>query len=128
MAILARTFRGEVVKGKGEGRSLGYPTANIDYELGDRGIETGVFWCTVRGNGFLEPGIAIVGAREDEAGQPLLEVYLLYYHEELYGQFVEVEMLEKHREIETFPDDAVLSAKIEEDVAAAKEFFSTLSS
>ncbi|MDO8435732.1 MAG: riboflavin kinase [bacterium] len=123
MAILARTFRGEVVKGKGKGATLGYPTANIDYELGDNGIETGVFWCTVRGNGFLEPGIAIVGAREDAAGQPLLEVYFLYYHEELYGKFVEVDMLERHRGIETFSDDAALTAKIEQDVAAAKEFF-----
>lgn len=123
MAILGRSFRGEVVKGKGEGRILGYPTANIDYELGDRGIETGVFWCTVRGNGFLEPGIAIVGARKDPAGQPLLEVYLLYYHEELYGQFVEVDMLERHRDIETFASDEEMVKKIEKDVMAAKDFF-----
>lgn len=116
------SFSGEVVHGKEVGRSTGYPTANIDYDLNNK-PESGVFYCYLRGNGFLEPGLAVIGAREDGYGNPLFEVYLLYYHEDLYGQFVEIELIEKLRGVKKFDSQEKLIRQIEKDIIEAKEFF-----
>ncbi len=106
---------GKVIKGKG----LGYKTANLKIEsrnlLND--LADGVYLAKVFYKDIKYPAIAIKGVRQD------LEVRLLDFEGDLYSQFLEVEILEKMRNLAEFNDKEKLFKKIDEDIKRAKELF-----
>lgn len=111
-------LRGCVVHGLGLGRTLGYPTANLDCGPGAR-PESGVYAARTVCEGVAHDSVVIVGARE-EAGQALVEVLLLDVPGDLYGKELAVEILEKVSGIEKFHNDDDLIKKIRADIIQAK--------
>lgn len=59
-----------------------------------------------------------------EHAQPLLEVHLFDFDEQIYGQHLRVDFLQKLRDEEKFPDMETLVKQIEQDVDRAKAYFS----
>ena len=120
----AYSISGKVVHGAQLGRQLGYPTANIHMRH-ERPALTGVY--TVKLDGL--PSVANLGVRptikSGIAGVPklLLEVHVLDYAGDLYGQHVHVEFLQKIREEMKFDGLDALKAQIAKDVAFAKDYF-----
>lgn len=106
---------GIVVKGEG----LGFKTANLkadnQAELDD--LADGVYLAKVRYQNQDYQALAIKGIRPD------IEVYLLDFEGDLYNQVLEVEILEKMREIVKFDEKEDLLKQIEEDVEEAREYF-----
>lgn len=126
-ALLGRPFRisGKVAHGDKLGRTLSFPTINIPlWEPPPlRGIfAVRVYGVDVAGGGPLL-GAASVGTRPTvkEAGRALLEVFLLDFKGELYGQRVVVEFVERIRDELKFESLDALVLQMSKDVAAIRE-------
>jgi riboflavin kinase/FMN adenylyltransferase len=125
-ALLGRPFTitGRVAHGAKLGRNLGFPTANL--ELQRVPAVSGVFAVHVHGlGGTPRDGVASVGVRPtvEDAGAPLLEVFIFDFDAAIYGRRVAVEFLHKLRDEARYPDLATLARQIHADVAAAREWF-----
>lgn len=126
--LLGRPYAmcGRVVPGDQRGRQLGFPTANIAVARRNAPLQ-GVFAVTMRGFGEQPlPGVANIGFRPTVQGnrQLLLEVHLLDFEHDLYGQRLEVCFHRKLRNERRFSDLRALRAQIERDVQAARRYFS----
>ena len=121
--LLGRRFSlsGVVVRGDGRGRELGFPTANVAVRpqmlLPGDGIYAS--WAII--NGVRRPSATSVGVRPTFGlSERLVEVYIMDYQADLYGQRIEVEFVGKLRDQETFPSIAALTQQIDRDVANAR--------
>jgi riboflavin kinase/FMN adenylyltransferase len=115
---------GVVVPGDKRGRELGFPTANLDSESechpGD-----GVYVVLVIHGDKRIGGVCNIGRRPTfhQGGNALVEVHLLDWSGDLYGERLEVVFLKRLREERKFASAAELVRQIEVDRAAAEEFF-----
>ena len=86
-----RSFSGRVVRGKQLGRTLGFPTANLDAQSTD--LARGVYAVRVRlENGEEKMGMMNVGRHPTlPEGPATVEINLLDFEGDLYGQTLYVE-------------------------------------
>jgi riboflavin kinase/FMN adenylyltransferase len=143
--LLGRRFSllGRVVPGDGRGRTIGFPTANLDV-LGAATPPGGVYFAEVSrlGASFdknLEspsppPRAARLGAlvnigrrptfSQAHPGEPqeTVEAHCLDFKGDLYGEYLEVHFLARHRDERKFPAAAALVEQIERDVEAFRRF------
>lgn len=120
----AYSISGNVVHGAKRGRQLGFPTANIHMKH-ERPALTGVYAVKLDGlNAVANLGVRPT-IKNGIAGVPKLslEVHVLDFNGDLYGQHVHVQFLHKLRDEQKFDGLAALTAQITKDVAAAKAFF-----
>ncbi|MCX5885501.1 MAG: bifunctional riboflavin kinase/FAD synthetase [Proteobacteria bacterium] len=115
------TLEGEVIRGKGRGKQLGIPTANLkpNKELFPA---SGIFavWMFLQGKRF--PGVLNIGTNPTFRDQELsLEVYIMDFHDEIYGENLRIEFVEKLRDEKTFPDAGALVEQIQRDIGKARE-------
>jgi riboflavin kinase / FMN adenylyltransferase len=127
--LLGRPYSicGRVQSGQELGRELGYPTANL--ALHRQVVPMGgIFAVRVRGvaSGSMG-GVASLGTRPTVAqdGQPLLEVHLFDFDQDLYGRQLEVEFVARIRDEERFADLAALRTQMDEDAAAARRLLAS---
>lgn len=123
-AILGRPFAiaGEVIHGEKRGRTIGVPTANV--ALGDYMRPAyGVYATRTRlPDGRVIDGVANLGVRPMfEIEQPLLEVWLLDFVGDLYGQTVETELVAFLRGEMKFDGLEALKVQIDRDADAARD-------
>ncbi|MEO5707349.1 MAG: bifunctional riboflavin kinase/FAD synthetase [Alteraurantiacibacter sp.] len=95
-ALLTRPFaiRGEVIHGDKRGRTIGYPTANMDMGAYLR-PRFGIYAVTARvlASGAMLHGAANLGVRPTfDPPKELLEPYFFDFAGDLYGQEIEVEL------------------------------------
>jgi riboflavin kinase / FMN adenylyltransferase len=113
---------GEVIYGHGRGaRLLGFPTANIkaDNELLP---PAGIYAVQVELQGQIFPAVANIGTCPTFGNEESsLEVYLLDFDQDIYGQRLAVEFVQRLRDERRFPDLPALVAQIKADVAAARQ-------
>lgn len=121
-ALLGHPYRmsGKIVKGDRVGRTLGYPTANVDLRRRQSAV-MGIFAVRVRGLGD-EPrdAVASVGSRPTFNGtKPILEVHLFDFDEDIYGKYIHVDFIGWLREQQKFEavDDLVAQMHIDADNA-----------
>ncbi|WP_373259002.1 bifunctional riboflavin kinase/FAD synthetase [Brevundimonas sp.] len=125
--ILGRPFaiQGEVVHGEKRGRTIGVPTANV--RLGEYMRPAyGVYATRTRmADGRIVGGVANLGIRPMfEIEEPLLEVWLLDFSGDLYGQIIETELVALLRGEMNFDSLHALKAQIDADAAAARAVLS----
>lgn len=106
-------FRSEVVGGKRLGRTIDFPTANllVDAEAMPR---VGVYAARAWFAGREYMAMAYVGARPTvvENGKLSLEVNIIDFDQALYGQVLEVELVEFIRGEQRFDSLALLREQI----------------
>lgn len=114
---------GVVVEGDRMGRRLGFPTANLAvHPL--KVLPPGVYAVEAEGAFGRYKGVANVGTRPTLGGEERrLEVHLLGFAGELYGEEVRVRFLKRLREERRFPSLEALKAQIAQDVEAARAYF-----
>lgn len=112
-------YIGRVRRGRGLGRKIGYPTANIAVQRDH--LPNGVFLCTLDVAGKKHNGLAVIGIIPSGVDHSTVEVHLLDFEGDLYGQEVAVEVGEKIRGVRPFHSSADLVRQIEQDVAKARE-------
>ncbi|MFW5816074.1 MAG: bifunctional riboflavin kinase/FAD synthetase [Wenzhouxiangella sp.] len=121
-ALLGRPYSlsGRVLHGQQLGRRLGFPTVNLRPPTPP--ALQGVFAVRVSGPGLdAHPGVANLGRRPTVNGSNwLLEVHLFDYDDNLYGQRLEVEFLQRLRGEEKFPDLAAMTRQMQTDALQAR--------
>ncbi|NOR68290.1 MAG: bifunctional riboflavin kinase/FAD synthetase [Methylomarinum sp.] len=116
---------GRVAHGHKRGRTIGFPTANIQMFRKNTPI-AGVFAVTMTGIDNKEiQGIANVGTRPTVGGgeKVILETHLFDFDKEIYGHYVEVHFKQKIRNEIRFQSFDELKQQIEKDITTAKQFF-----
>jgi riboflavin kinase/FMN adenylyltransferase len=122
-ALLTRPFtiRGEVEHGAKLGRTLGYPTANMslaNYQRPAYGIYA------VRGrlpDGRILDGVANLGIRPSfDPPQELLESFFFDFDGDLYGQTLDIELIDYLRPEARFADLESLKTQMDADAAQAR--------
>lgn len=119
------SISGRVMHGDKIGRSIGFPTANIQIKH-NRPPVAGIFAVKLRVDGDEAlKGVASLGTRPTIApnGGLRLEVHVLDFFGDLYGKHVRVEFLMKIRDEAQYPDLPTLTAQIARDVQDAKAYF-----
>lgn len=113
---------GRVVTGKGRGaKLLGIPTANIR-PANELLPATGIYAVRVHRGQEILPGAANIGTCPTfENEEYSLEVHLLDFNGELYGETLGVEFVARLREERRFPSIGDLAAQIRADIAAARK-------
>ena len=118
---------GEVVRGDGRGRGLGFPTANLAVWEKRMVPASGVYAAFARVGDKVYPAVVNIGVRPtfEERAAPRVEAHLLGYSGNLYGEKLTLEFVKRLRAERKFPSAEALRAQIEHDVAQAREILST---
>ena len=115
-------IRAEVIEGDRRGREFGFPTANLDFPHNPP--MRGVFTVTSQLGDRLCRGVANVGTRPTVDGARLvIEVHLLDFAGDLYGQRMTVRFHQRLRAEQCFDSVDRLREQIGRDIDAAREFF-----
>lgn len=119
--LLGRPYAlsGSVTHGRGVGRTLGFPTANVSLKDTRKMLpQDGVYAVTL--SSFK--GIANLGPMPTFGiDEPSLEVHLLDFGGDLYGQQVEVQFVRRLRGIERFKSPEALQRQLQEDLNACRK-------
>lgn len=114
-------FSGIVKKHLGRGKTLGFPTANIE---APKEIEDGIYVGTVHCNTGAYDSIVFIGAAETFGEtDKQAEVYILDFEGDLYDTIIEVELLEKIRESQKFNNSEELIEQMKADEKFARGYF-----
>ena len=119
---------GTVVEGDKRGRTIGFPTANLqsDNELLP---PHGVYATTVTIDGVVRPSVTNVGVRPtvDRSGRTMVEAHLFDFSDDLYGRTVRVGFVQRMRDERAFESVDALRAQIAADCGRARVLFDRLS-
>ena len=124
--LLGRAYemRGVVVNGDKRGRSIGFPTANVEVPnamcLPADGVYAGRFRCD---DGSVHACAINLGRRPtffEHADHSLLEAHLLDFDEDLYGEHVRVTFEHFLRSERKFDGLEAIKTQLQLDVAAAR--------
>lgn len=120
-------LQGKVVKGQQIGRTIGFPTANIDLENTEKIYpKHGVYAAKAYLGDKLIFGVMNIGTRPTVAnnGQMTIEIYLFDFHEEIYDHPIKVEVMQHIRDEKRFENIADLKNQIQLDEITARNYFS----
>lgn len=114
-------YEGIVISGSQLGRTLGFPTANLDPTLLDQVTHEGVYAANVRIDGQAYTGALYIGPRLilDETKR-VLEIFVLDFDGDLYGKTVDFQLGTFVREPMDFDSFDALTVQLEADVAAIR--------
>lgn len=125
--LLGRNYHieGKVVPGEGRGRTIGFPTANL--ELSDRYVvpRQGVYAVRVLDGDETWNGVMNIGIKPtfhpDEEQPPTLEVHVLDFDSDLYDRNLTIEFVTYLRPEMKFPSVQELIAQIAKDAEQARQ-------
>ncbi len=130
-ALLGRRYliEGTVVGGFGNGRKLGYPTANVEVSDPNKLIPLGgVYVVAVR---FLDEshdgvffGMMNIGCRPtlDNGGQRSIEIHLLDFDSDIYSSRVRVDFIARIRDERKFDSIGQLQEQLKEDEKVVRTY------
>jgi riboflavin kinase/FMN adenylyltransferase len=122
-ALLGRPYRmsGKVVMGQKVGRTLGFPTANVDLRRKQSAV-MGIFAVRVQGiPGGPKDAVASVGTRPTFDGtKPLLEVHVFDFDRDIYGKYIHVDFIARLRSQIKYDSVDELVAQMHRDADNAK--------
>ena len=121
---LERNFSvaGKVIKGDQRGRTIGIPTANLEYPLNTIAIPYGVYAVEtlIEGNTYF--GIVNFGIRPTfNKDKPIVEAYLFDFDNDIYDKNIEILFHKQIRQEKKFNDIKELLNQINIDIAEAKK-------
>lgn len=97
----AYSLKGKVIKGKQLGRTIGYPTANIDVNDQTKLLpKTGVYWVKAEIENETHFGMLNIGKNPTTDSDDLLkiEVNLFNFDKDIYGKLLQVSFLKRIRD------------------------------
>lgn len=112
----------EVIPGNGRGRKLGFPTANLDVKT-DQALPNDGIYATIA---YIDhkplPSVTNIGLRPTfGGGKRWVEVYLIDYKGQLYGQKLRLDFIDRLRDEKRFEDTEKLKAQITKDIEQARQ-------
>jgi len=106
----------KVVEGRKIGRTLGFPTANLEFLNSEETPENGVYAVDVivQNKAFL--GVLNVGNRPTfGTSEKISEVHILDFNREIYGEILNINVRKFIRQEQTFDTPETLKKQIEQD-------------
>ncbi len=119
------SLRGTVVQGMGRGHSLGFPTANL-VPTGDQKLipRDGIYAVRASLRTEIRDGLLHLGPRPTFPGSPpSMELYLLDFERQIYGEEVQVEFRSRLRDVRPFASASELVEQMDRDREMALAFF-----
>lgn len=108
---------GEVIKDRGVGKTIGFPTANIAYPQNKFPLKKGVYETCVCVDGKEYKGITNYGARPTFQNQTdCVETHLVGFSGDLYGRKIKVEFVRRLRDIQAFDGVEKLKEQLKKDL------------
>jgi riboflavin kinase/FMN adenylyltransferase len=133
-AYLNKPFEltGTVVKGKQLGRTIGFPTANLELNDSTKLIPAnGVYAVSVtinneekHYNGMMNIGFRPTVSQEQKQ---TIEIHLFDFQDNLYDSHLKVSLYKRIRKEEKFVNLASLKSQLSKDEAAIRSYFTTIS-
>ena len=124
--LLGRDYSmsGRVVRGDGNGSKWGFATANVQMKILKPAL-TGVVVVEVDlSDDSTWPAVASLGMRPTIGGTTnVLEVHLLDFNSDLYGQRIRVRFLKKLRDEVKFSSIETMCEQIHQDIMRTREYF-----
>ena len=116
----------EVVRGNMIGRTIGFPTANLELQKEYRLINNaGVYTCLVDYNGLTYKAMANIGKRptigDRDDDNFIVEVNIFDFDQDIYGQHITVRFLDRIRDEVKFTGLEALKAQLNQDRERAKK-------
>lgn len=119
---------GRVVRGDARGRTIGFPTANL--ETGNELLPPdGVYATTATVAGLVHPSVTNIGVRPtvDRSGRRIIETHIFGIDRDLYDTPVRLGFVQRLRDERRFESLDALKAQIGADLARARLLFERLS-
>ena len=124
--FLGRPFviKGKVVKGDGRGRTLGYPTVNLELDPDMAIPKDGVYATITRVDDWSMPSVTNIGTRPTfGVGKRTKETHILNFDGNLVGEMIEVSFIERLRDETKFSGEEELKEQIKLDIKEAENIF-----
>ena len=123
------SFSGTVIHGTARGRTLNYPTANIQKSTSRKLYpEDGVYAVRAHQGHRSFRGLLNIGHRPTfQNSDRMIEVHLFDFHENIYGREIEVEIIQRIRDERCFEGEEDLVTQIDHDKLKALHIFSDTS-
>lgn len=123
------TLSGEVIKGRQLGRTIGFPTANIQPNSPDKLVPAlGVYAVWLHHAAKRYPAMLNIGKRptvNNEDAQTTIEVHILGFNSDIYGETLTIEFCRFLRPEQKFATLADLTAQLERDAEATLAHLAT---
>jgi len=119
--LLGSTYKieGKVVAGQQIGRTIGFPTANIYVSNTEKKLpQLGVYACWVLIDDDRYKGMLNIGLRPTlvpKNQRATIEVNIIDFNQEIYGEHIALEIVKKIRDERKFPNMQTLKEQIEID-------------
>ena len=123
------TIEGPVVIGDQRGRTIGFPTANLEIWKMRAIPAAGVYVCRATVNAITYNAVTNIGVRptfEASPVPPRVEAHFLDFEDDIYGETVELEFISRLRGEQRFASVDELIQQIQTDVKAARETFANM--
>ncbi|MDR3165258.1 MAG: riboflavin biosynthesis protein RibF [Synergistaceae bacterium] len=116
-------YVGRVVHGNERGRTIGYPTANLEIASEKIGARHGTYAAMAFVNGHWRAGAANIGLNPtfDDVGEMRFEVFLLDFEGNIYGSEITIFLLEHIRDETRFASVGELKERISQNVAQVRK-------
>lgn len=112
---------GKVIKGRGRGKNLGFPTANIAL---NNNVEEGIYISQTEIEEKIYPSITFIGKAETfNETEVLVETHILDFDKNVYNRLIKVKLLKKIREGKKFTKVEDLILQIKNDEEEARNYF-----
>lgn len=119
------TLSGKVIHGRGIGKLVGMPTANMEVSDESTLPPSGVYITEILLDGQMYYGITNIGTRPtvDNDKEISVETHILNFNEEIYGKSVRIQLFSKLRSQKKFENFSLLLEQIRMDCIVARKFF-----
>ncbi len=128
--LLGRSYaiHGEVVKGQQVGRTIGFPTANIEIKEKYKLIPSdGAYAVRVSVGGQMLSGMMNIGLRPTLQGMhKTIEVHIFDFNEDIYNLELGVELVKQIRQEQQFDSLEDLSSQLKKDRETARDILNTI--
>lgn len=117
----AYSLRGTVTQGDQRGRTIGFPTANLQIDDHHVTPDNGVYVCRAHLNGEIYGAVTNIGMRPTfDGARRTVETYLLDFTGDIYGETLQLDFYHRLRSEQKFSGIAALVEQISRDTAAAR--------
>jgi riboflavin kinase/FMN adenylyltransferase len=124
--FLGRHFiiKGKVITGEGRGRTLGFPTINLELDPAMAIPKDGVYVTITRIDDWSMPSVTNIGTRPTFGrGKRTKETHILNFNGNLVGESIEVSFIRRLRDEIKFKSEEELKKQIKLDIKKAENVF-----
>ena len=123
--VIYKTITETVIHGRGIGKHVGTPTANLKVEKQIDLSETGVYFSTILLCNQFFYGVTHIGTRPtlDNDKEISIETHILNFDKDIYGCTITIALYKRIREIQKFDNLSLLLKQIRKDCVAAQKYW-----